>query len=219
MSKNEYVFYCDNCNDENHTPTTTSNYHQCHYSMIGVFICVPSSNSYKFKPLYELHEQGKTDGCCIKKVSCVDPVYVDMSNICVDIDYDSIYKIVYKLPYVVDNCTNNLLKIINVTKLCVYNFEGVIKRYSVCSTDLYFIELDNKHQVRILNPEKLMPTKNYKVSNHCMTGSCLTLDTNNYTYYSKVILQGASFDDVTDCDCDVHYMHLYSISYYGRRCA
>jgi hypothetical protein len=188
----------------------------CTRTMIGSFVCT-EPYGIGFIPLYITgHEDNNK--CYVRPKQCKETIKVDVSSICLKIEYGMIYKILYKRPSMSKQSKYTpILKIVSVTKLLIYNYEGIIRRYTLNGTDMYYVELPNKHQIKILNPEKLMPIRVTKPTNLGTCGTSLTTVTNNYTYYEKVILQGASFDDVVDCKCNRRYMHIYNISYYDKR--
>ena len=207
------------CDHEVSTPCKLDDQYQtCTYAMIGAFICT-EPYGVGFTPMYEI-EYTDDNKCCIKPIKCVNTIKVDVTEVCLIIEYGMIYKITYKHPITSDEFKQTilLLKIVSVTRLLSYNYEGVIRRYTIYGSDIYFIELTNKQHVQILNPEKLMPIRVARPTNLGSSGTHLTTMTNNYTYYEKVILQGTSFDDIVDCKCSRRFMHLYSVSYYGRKC-
>jgi hypothetical protein len=201
-----------------YTPEPEDLYDPRTYTSIGVFIYI-SSDVMGFRPMYEV-ELTDEYKYRVKPIGYTETLKVDITNICSNFDtieYGRIYKIVYKLPINQNKCTLSscILKIMNMTKLLIYNYDGIIRRYSMYKKDLYFVELSNNHHIQILNPDKLMPIRVTKPTNQGSDGASLVTAVNNYTYYEKVIIQGSSFDDAVDCDN--RYMHMNSISYYDKR--
>lgn len=167
---------------------------------IGEFVCLPG-NKLGFRTMYKAYGSE----CCIKSENTEQVFTVKCGCSCehsckckCGLSFTDLYLITYNIS----DCDE--ITISKKTKLETFNYEGKIRRYRVCDNDMYFIELGDTHEVRILNPQKLYPIKK---SDCC----------SSYADYEKIIIQGVSMDSVI-CNCEKRFLHIKSISYYGRRC-
>ncbi|VBB17745.1 hypothetical protein YASMINEVIRUS_208 [Yasminevirus sp. GU-2018] len=224
-------------------PTTdcqTTQQNACTHKGVGKFVRL-QCNKLGFKVMYVVKE---SDDCCVEKVTC-EVLY---SVLCAEdkgcVSYSDLYYIEYVLPDMINTCSHIVgdiaITITEMSKLDIFRYEGKIRRYTSCCGDIYFIELADTHEVRILNPDMLMPKRESRPTNEGASGcdccsrtdgyvdrqksSCggicpeRTTHNNNFTNFNKVIIQGFSLDKLTSCECEKRYLHIHDFCYYGRRC-
>lgn len=215
--------------------TTCVEQKYCEKIGVGQFVCLPC-NKIGFKVIYITKQ---SDACCVEKVSCEDIYKIKCDEIPQCINFKDLYYVEYLFPENNHNCNIEII-IKHMEKLEIFRYEGKIRKYTSCCGSIFFIELADTHEIRILNPDKLMPKRESQPTNEgssqcdcCFTpsdyvdrqrsncaGICpeRTTHCNNFTNYNKIIIQGFSLDRLISCECEKRYLHIYDFCYYGRRC-
>lgn len=192
-SDNHSYYGYDNhsdCHDDNHNDC--DDIVICTHKAIGQFIRGHCGRLF-FKILYtKSTSTTDTDKCCIDSCSKTYNVICDDDNThhhnhhhnkhnqhnkaydC--LSYRLPYYIEYYFPTMNNHCESIPTSIIIscMDKLQTIEYTGKVRRYVSCCDELYFLELPDTREVRISNPEKLIPIRVKTPTNEGQTGNVST---------------------------------------------